>query len=335
MKTKNRPSGLKYSVLVTGSEGFIGSHICDELLRKGYFVFGMDNYSKYGPVEREHVSHKNFQLIKRDVIDLDEHVVIEPDYIIACAAMIGGISYFHKYAYDLLATNERITASTFDWAIKKWQEGTLKRIIVMSSSMVFENTDVYPTPEEEVFKCPPPFSTYGFQKLATEYFAQGALEQYELPFTIVRPFNAVGLGEEDFKEGTSHVIPDLIFKALNSKPDEPLEILGNGDQVRCYTHVKDIARGTVMAMESDNAINNDYNISAPQALSVKALATMIWRKIHGTYPVFKSTPPFMYDVQKRIPDTSKAKEDLGFETSMSLSSGIDEIIEEMRKHVNV
>ena len=88
--------------------------------------------------------------------------------------MIGGISYFHEFAYDLLAENERIIASTFDAAIWAHRERKLKKITVLSSSMVYESTTVFPTPEGEQLDAPPPLSTYGFQKLACEYFAKGA-----------------------------------------------------------------------------------------------------------------------------------------------------------------
>src|SRR5439155_25637535 len=114
------------------------------------------------------------------------------DHLVAGAAMIGGISYFHQFAYDLLAENERITAATFDAAIWAHRHARLQKITVVSSSMVFENTARYPTEEGEERRCPPPASTYGFQKLAVEYFAQGAHEQYGLPYTIARPFNCVG-----------------------------------------------------------------------------------------------------------------------------------------------
>ena len=140
-----------------------------------------------------------------------------------------------------MATNERILASTFDLAIKLHQTQALERIIVLSSSMVFENTTVYPTPESEIKTCAPPLSTYGFQKLAVEYFCKGALEQYDLPYTIIRPFNCVGVGEEDaigeheVKSGNiklmmSHVLPDIINKIM--KGQHPLHILGSGEQVR-------------------------------------------------------------------------------------------------------
>ena len=109
--------------------------------------------------------------------------------------MIGGISYFHAYAYDLLATNERIIAASVDAAIAAHRAGRLRKVTYMSSSMVFESTDRWPSVEGDERKVPPPLSSYGFQKLAVEYFARAAWEQYALPYTIVRPFNCVGVGE--------------------------------------------------------------------------------------------------------------------------------------------
>ena len=331
-------------VLLTGSQGFIGSYICQELLENGYKVVGIDNYSKYGRVSRPQDKNLNFKLYVSDVLS-DEFLKIvsdeKPDMIIAGAAMIGGISYFHKYAYDLLSTNERILAQTFDAAIKGYQEGWLKRIIVMSSSMVFEETTVYPTPETEIKNCPPPSSTYGFQKLASEYFAKGAFEQYGLPYSIVRPFNCVGVGEEDsisehevtsgnIKLMMSHVLPDLINKIL--KGQNPLHVLGCGDQVRCYTNGSDLARGIRMVMESDKAINNDFNLSTSTATSVLELAEKIWGYLRPNEPfVHVCETGYEYDVQKRVPNTSKAKELLGFEAVISLDDSIQEVINYMKK----
>src|SRR5205085_6618759 len=178
--------------------------------------------------------------------------------------MIGGISYFHEFAFDLLAENERITAAAFDAAIDAHEHGRLQKITVMSSSMVFESTDQFPTPEGAQRTSPPPRSTYGFQKLATEYFALGAWQQYRLPYTIIRPFNCVGIGERralrdadilsgNVKLAMSHVVPDLALKVL--KGQDPPHILGDGSQVRCYTYGDDLARGIRMAMESPAAVN--------------------------------------------------------------------------------
>ena len=326
-------------VLVTGSQGFIGSYICNELLSHGYEVIGVDNYKKYGELARPHDSHEKFRLYNINILHSDFQALVDnvqPDYIIAGAAMIGGISYFHKYAYDLMATNERILASTFDAAIRNMQNG-LKRIIVLSSSMVFENTDIYPTPETEVLTSPPPSSTYGFQKLASEFFAKGAWEQYKLPYTIVRPFNCVGIGEEkalgdsevssgNIKLMLSHVLPDLINKIKNGQ--DPVHILGSGDQIRCYTNGKDIGKAIRMIIESQQAINEDFNISIATPTSVLELAEMIWNKINPDKAFsYVSDDPFEYDVKKRVPDVSKAKDIIGFEASINLSESIDEVLE--------
>ena len=233
------------------------------------------------------------------------------DQFIAGAAIIGGISLFHELAYDLIAENERITAAAFDAAIDAHRGGSLQKITVVSSSMVYECADVYPTPEGEERQSPPPRSTYGFQKLATEYFAQGAREQYGLPFTIIRPFNCVGIGERRAKTdkevmsgnvrlAMSHVVPDLVQKVL--KGQDPLHLLGDGGQVRHYTYGGDLARGIRLAVESPAALNDDFNLSTAQSTTVLELADLIWRKIRGHEPlrvVFDR--PYPYDVQKRVP----------------------------------
>ncbi len=329
-------------VLVTGSQGFIGSYICDELLKHNYEVIGVDNYQKYGELVRPHDSHPNFKFYNLNILSPDFQYLVDstaPDFIVAGAAMIGGISYFHKYAYDLMATNERILAATFDAAIRNMNNG-LKRIIVLSSSMVFENTELYPTPETEVLNAPPPSSTYGFQKLASEYFAKGAWEQYKLPYTIVRPFNCVGVGEEkaigdsevssgNIKLMLSHVLPDLINKIKSGQ--DPVHILGSGDQIRCYTNGKDIGRGIRAVIESEAAINEDFNISIAEPTSVLELAEMVWNKFNPNKPFcYVSDEPFEYDVQKRVPDVTKAKVLLGFTADIPLSDSIDEVIEYLK-----
>ena len=332
------------TILITGSQGFIGSYLCKEFLDAGYKVIGVDNYSKYGKVIRPHDKHKNFALFEMDVIDLKyDNIPAEflgVDYILSVAAMIGGITFFHKYAYDLLANNERIMASTFDLAIKLHKQHFLKKIVALSSSMVFERTEIYPTPEIEVGTCPPPMSTYGFQKLACEHFCKGAFEQYGLPYTIIRPFNCVGVGEEDaineheihsgnIKMMMSHVLPDIINKIL--KGQNPLHILGSGDQIRCYTNGKDIARGIRLAVESDKSVNEDFNISTPIGTSVLELARLVWSKLNPDKPfTFISDEPYAYDVQKRIPDISKASKMIGFKAEISLEESVDEVINWMK-----
>jgi len=326
-------------ILVTGAAGFICGYLVDELLRANYEVVGLDNFSKYGAVEHPFDHHPRYTFVQGDAKDLRllKDLLVACDHFVGAAAMIGGINYFHQYAYDLLAENARLTATAFDAAIVAHRNGRLKKITVISSSMVYESTTEFPTPEGAERRSRPPQSTYGFQKLATEYFAQGAWDQYRLPFTVVRPFNAVGIGERGPAEGQpvasgnlklvmSHVVPDLVQKAL--KGQDPLHILGSGSQVRHYTHAGDLARGIRLCIEHPAALNQDFNLSSTERTTVLGLAEMIWRKIHADGRPFRyvSDPPYEYDVQERSPDASKAARLLGFQATTPLSEAVDEVI---------
>ena len=326
------------TVLVSGSAGFIGGYLVEELLRRNHRVIGIDNFSKYGPVKKSYDGHPNYRLVEGDVRDvaLMSELLMGCDHFVAGAALIGGISYFHTYAYDLLAANERIIASSCDAAIAAHRAGGLQKVTYVSSSMVFESADSWPSYEGQQHQIPPPRSSYGFQKLAVEYFARAAYDQYGLPYTIVRPFNCVGIGEGravgdveiesgNVKLAMSHVVPDLVQKVL--KGQDPLHILGDGSQVRHYTYGGDLARGIAMAMEDPRALGQDFNLSTAASTTVLELAEMIWTKIRREVPFrYVSDPPFEYDVACRIPSTDKAREILGFEARTTLDTMLDEVI---------
>jgi UDP-glucose 4-epimerase len=326
-------------ILVSGAAGFICGYLVPELLEAGHTVVGIDNLSKYGRVDKSYDSHPGYRLVNGEAKDvaLMKELIGDCDHFVAAAAMIGGISYFHEFAYDLIAENERITAAAFDAALHAYRYGQLKKITVLSSSMVFESTSEFPTPEGAERRSPPPRSTYGFQKLATEYFAQGARQQYGLPYTIARPFNCVGIGEKralrdtavfsgNVKLAMSHVVPDLAQKIMRGQ--DPLHILGSGEQVRHYTYGGDLARGIRLCIEHPAALNQDFNLSTATPTTVLELAETIWRKVHGSSKPFHyvSDPPYEHDVQMRSPDVRKAAELLGFRAETGLSEILDEVI---------
>lgn len=333
-------------VLVSGAGGFLGGYLVSDLLAQGHTVVGLDNHSKYGRIARSYDADPRYRLVEGDAKDaaLVGSLLEGCDHFVAAAAMIGGISYFHKFAYDLLAENERITAAAFDAAIAARRRGALKKITVISSSMVFECSELFPTPEGEQERCPPPRSTYGFQKLACEYFARGAHEQYALPYTILRPFNCVGIGEGraradsrilsgNIELALSHVVPDLVQKVL--KGQDPLRLLGDGTQRRHYTYGGDLARGIRISLEHPAALNEDFNLSTPVSTSVTELAQAVWRKIHGARPLsFVHDPPFPYDVRRREPATEKARRLLGYEATTTLETMLDEVIPWIRTQVD-
>jgi nucleoside-diphosphate-sugar epimerase len=332
-------------ILVTGAAGFIGGYLVEELLQAGHHVVGLDNFSKYGELRQASLQHPNYRFVQGDAKDvaLLRGLMADVDQVVAGAARIGGISYFHEFAYDLLAENERITAATFDAAIAAFKAGTLKKINVISSSMVFENAQTWPTPEGEERRCPPPSSTYGFQKLAVEYYVQGAWEQYQLPYTILRPFNCVGIGERralcekeilsgNVRLAMSHVVPDLIQKVL--KGQDPLHLLGDGRQVRHYTYGGDLARGMRLGIEEPEAVNQDFNLSTAVSTTVLELAGMIWQKLRpGEAFRYACDAPYPYDVQKRVPNVDKAKRVLGFEATTPLGEVLDTVIPWVKQQV--
>jgi UDP-glucose 4-epimerase len=326
-------------ILITGAAGFINGYLVPELLEAGHDVIGLDDFSKYGRLTKSYDDHPRYRFVEGDAKDtaLMRELAADCDQIVAAAAMIGGISYFHEFAYDLLAENERILASTFDAAIAAHRDGHLERVIVISSSMVYESATTFPTPEGAQLTSPPPISTYGFQKLASEYFAKGAAEQFKLPHTIVRPFNCVGIGERravrdtdimsgNVKLALSHVVPDLVLKVL--KGQDPLHILGSGDQVRHYTYGGDLAHGIRLAMESPAALNDDFNLSTATSTTVLELAKAIWSRARDDDAPFRhvSDPPFEHDVQLRVPDVRKARAVLGFEATTTLDQMLDEVV---------
>ncbi len=334
-------------ILVTGSAGFISGYLIEELLNSNYNVIGVDNFSKYGKSNSNYFNHKNFEFVEGDAKNLNllKEIIEDCDQFVASAAMIGGISYFHEMAYDLIAENERIISAAFDAAIWAFKQKKLTKINVISSSMVYESAIKFPTKEGDEIKIPPPLSTYGFQKLSSEYFAKGAYEQYKLPYTIIRPFNCIGIGEKrakndkevysgNIKLALSHVVPDLVQKIF--KNQRPVKILGNGNQVRHYTYGGDLAKGIRLCIENNKSINEDFNLSTDVGTTVLELTKKIWDKICPEEKFsYETENPYQYDVQKRIPDVSKSQEILGFKAETSLDKALDEIIPWIKNQIKL
>jgi len=341
---------MSKNILWTGSHGFIAGYAINKLLEEGHSVWGIDNFWKYGKMKKTYDDHPNFHFIEADAKDTEflKRIMIDNkiNVFVCGAAIIGGISMFHELAYFLLRENELITAAAFDSCLfAKEHSAEFEKIVVVSSSMVYESTTTWPSKESEVRTIPPPLSTYGFQKLAVEYWAQGAWEQHKLPYTIIRPFNAIGIGEKrakletecysgNIKLAMSHVVPDLVQKML--KGQYPVHILGEGNQIRHYTYAGDLANGFYECIVNSKAINNDFNISTPVGHTVLELAQVIWNKIHpGKEFKYEVDTPFTYDVQKRIPDVTKSKDILNIECNTPLEVALDEIIPWIKTQIEI
>lgn len=319
---------MNKKVLVTGGAGFIGSEVVGQLLKKGYQVRIADDLSK-----KEAKVPLGVEFIKTDLTKKTsaEKVMEDVDYCVHLAAKIGGIGYFHKYPATILSENNKLYSSVFEAAV----ENKIKRIIYISSSMVFESTTNFPSKEEDVRQIPPPVTSYGFSKLVGEQYCVAFKEEYGLDYTICRPFNAYGINEAPREEvGYAHVIPDLIKKCLQGQ--YPLELLGDGNQTRCFTHVSDIARGIIMAMESEKAVNEDFNLGSEKEVKMMDLAKEIFAYcVPGKEFKVKLVPGFKHDIRRRVPSNQKARRFLGWGEKVNLRDELPKIVKWIKTTQNL
>ena len=314
------------NVIVTGGCGFIGSEVVKLLVARGLSVRVLDDLSKPASSVKG-----GYEFVRLDLTDpaATREVFRGFDTCIHLAAKIGGIGYFHKYPATILSENNRIYSSVFEAAAAE----KLRRIVYVSSSMVFEAARKFPTAESALAESPPPITAYGFSKLIGEWYCRAFREERGLPFAIARPFNAYGINEMPGDEvGYAHVIPDLAKKLLSGQ--DPLEILGDGRQTRCFTHVSDLARGIVLCAEHPAAENEDFNLSHPRETSMLELAELLAPLCGRKGPLrIKHVAGFRYDVQRCVPDVAKAKRLLSFEAQMSLEQGLAEVVAWLKKQM--
>jgi UDP-glucose 4-epimerase len=312
-------------VLVTGGAGTIGAAVVRRLLRDGDWNVRVSDQR-----EAPGWMGERCELHRGDLRDADEARAAMDgcSHLIHLAAIVGGIANFHRLPHTLTEVNHALYNAVFRAAL----EQRVERLLYVSSSMVFENATVFPTPEEHVRDCPAPRSAYGFSKLAGEVYCRALHDEHGLEYTICRPFNAYGPGElPDAEPGIAHAVPDLIRKVLSGQ--QPLEIFGSGEQTRTLTHVDDIANGIVTALGQPAAVNQDFNISASDERTIAEIARIVWEACGRDPSEFelRHMPSFEVDVQRRWPSVEKAERLLGWRAQIDLETGIAGTVEWLRE----
>ena len=311
-------------ILVTGSEGSLMQAVIPFLLRAGHEVRGADNFCRYGKLQRQ----RDYEFVEGDLVDpgFAREVTAGVDGVIQAAARIYGVHGFHKFPADILAHDVTLHQNIL-WAAK--DEG-VKKLCYISSSMVFERCSKHPSDEEDAMNSLIPSTDYGLSKLVGERLCMAFARQYGLKYVIWRPFNIITpLEEGESEQGLSHVFADFVRLIIQEKQN-PLPILGDGEQVRCFTWIEDIAETIATRSFDDVTDNQTYNVGNPEPITMAQLAVMIFEeaKKQGALPdaagelQFTHKTVYADDVRVRIPDVSKAEQQLGWQPTVKAAEAV-------------
>lgn len=314
-------------VLVTGSEGSLMQWTIKHLLSNGIDVVGVDNRSRYDDYDHTRtVSPDRYEFRERDLTYLKatRDVVADVDGIINAAALIYGVKGFHEYPADILSNDVTIHRNILEAAT----EHDVDRVSYISSSMVYEQ-DTPPHKEDDVWDSTVPSTDYGLSKVIGERYSRAFAEQYDVEFTIWRPFNIITPYERAEEEaGISHVFADFIYKLLVEQQN-PMEIFGDGEQIRCFTWIDEIAEAIATKTFVDKTANETYNLANPEPVTMKELAQRIFEKgkqrgvLTGESLSFEHKAIYDDDVKKRIPSVEKATAELGWKPEVELDDALD------------
>ncbi|MCD6550831.1 SDR family oxidoreductase [Thermotoga sp.] len=305
------------NVLVTGGAGFIGSHVVDRLIEKGYGVIVIDNLSS-GKVEN---LNRNALFYEQSIEDEEMMERIfslhRPEYVFHLAAQASVSVSVREPARDA-KTNILGSLVLLEKSIK---HGVKKFIFSSTGGAIYgENVRIFPTPETEI---PHPISPYGIAKYSVEMYLDFFAKEYGLKYTVLRYANVYGPRQDPHGEaGVVAIFTERMLKG------EEVHIFGDGEYVRDYVYVDDVAESNLLAMERGD--NDVFNIGTGKGITVNELFRML-KEITGydREPVYK--PPRKGDVRKSILDWTKAKEKLGWEPKIPLEEGLRLTVEYFRK----
>ena len=312
--------------LITGGAGFIGSHLCEHLLAKGWCVTVIDDLST-GRIENVKAldSNPDFKMIVGEAgeASLLESLVAKADTVFHLAAVVG----VRKVMEDTIATIEKNLHTTE--VVLRACNRYRKRFLDASSSEVYgANPKDSFSEEDNAIIGPSRYRRwcYAAAKLMDEFHAYAYYYSTALPMTIVRLFNTVGPRQVGHY---GMVVPTFVNQALAG---EPITIHGDGSQQRCFTYVKDVARCLVELSERKEAIGEVYNIGSTNEISIKDLAEKIKQMTGSDSPIIFKSYGEVYgetfvDMERRRPNTSKLKAAIGYAPDTSL----DEILQEITR----
>lgn len=317
-------------IVVTGSEGSLMQAVIPHLLASGHTILGIDNLYRYG--RKSNRAGIDYEFVQQDLIDRARvfELTQGADIIIHAAAKLYGVLGLLNYRADILGDDTAICSNILQACVAN----KIPHVVYMSSSMVYDSCiqDInVPLSEEMTATCPLPKTDYGLSKLVCERMVEAFRQQHGINYTIWRPFNIVSPHEQSMTEiGFSHVLPDfvnhIILKKLN-----PLPIIGNGEQIRCFTWIDDVANIIANYSFLPTSCNQVFNVCNVEPITMKDVAKMIYRAT-GKDPAdlkFISSKDYVHDVKIRIPTVEKLQTMLGPFEFTSTNESIKQCIQNL------
>lgn len=318
-------------LLVTGSEGSLMQWTIKHLIDNGHDVIGVDNHARYDDYEHTKiVNSEKYEFEKADLTEYDTvlQCMEGVDGVINAAALIYGVKGFHEYPADILSNDLTIHRNI----LRAAQDQGIDRVAYISSSMVYEQ-DEPPHHEADVWSSTIPSTDYGLSKVVGERYSRAFAEQYDIKYTIWRPFNIITPYERSEDEpGMSHVFADFIRKILVEKQN-PMEIFGDGEQVRCFTWIDEVSAAIAEYSFASSTTNEAYNLANPEPVTMKELAHRIFDHsqehglVSGDELTFDHIPIYDDDVKKRVPAVEKAERHFGWDPQVKLDDALDRCID--------
>ena len=311
--------------LITGGAGFIGSHLSEELLRRGHEVFVVDDLSTGSINNIRHLkTHDRFHYTVDTCsnVQLMAELVDGADIVYHLAAAVG-VKLIVESPVRTIETNVHLTEVMLRLAQKK-----KRPILVASTSEVYGKSDQLPFREEGDLVLGATTKgrwSYACSKAIDEFLALAYWKEKNLPTVIVRLFNTVG-PRQTGQYGM--VIPTFVKQALSSRP---ITVYGSGEQTRCFGYVGDVVKALVALMDHPDAVGNVYNIGSSEEISINALAQRV-RELAGSQSEIQHIPygeayeEGFEDMPRRVPDTTKVHQLVGFRAETKLEEILKEVI---------
>lgn len=303
-------------VVVTGGAGFIGSHLCDLLIGKGFKVICLDNLITGSKKNISHLTkNKNFEFRRWDIVK-PLNLNLKIDYIFHLASPASPLDY-QTYPEETALTNSLGTRNMLELA-----KSTGAKFLLASTSEVYGDSKEHPQKETYWGNVNPfgPRSCYDESKRFAETLTQIYIQKYGLEARVVRIFNTYGTR---MKKDDGRVVSNFITQAISGKP---LTVNGDGNQTRSFCYVSDMVVGIEKAMITKGTKGEIFNLGNPEEYKVIDLAEKI-KKMTGSQSEITFRPLPQDDPRQRRPDISKAKKFLGWQPKVSVDEGLEKTIE--------